>query len=69
MRSKPMPIHEITMAELYKGSFANASKSKKGSRNIPIILLMIKTIKVYESVALLTLNNHPVTFKPIYLTK
>jgi hypothetical protein len=68
MRSKPIPNHEITMAELYKGSFAKANKSKKGNRNMPSILLMIKTMKVYESVALLTLNNQPVIFNPINFT-
>jgi hypothetical protein len=57
------------MAELYKGSVANANKSKKGKRNMPSILLIMKTIKVYESVALLTLNNQPVIFSPIYFTK
>jgi hypothetical protein len=46
MRSKPRPTHEINMAELYKGSFANANKSKKGRRNMPSILLMIKTMKM-----------------------
>jgi hypothetical protein len=46
MRSKPRPIHEISIAELYKGSFAKANKSKKGRRNMPSILFMIKTMKM-----------------------